>query len=128
MNVLFPGGFTPEPTGDEWTRTVDPRTERDVRHEWVRQTARWRAMAIARAVFGGDCPTRFARFPRTAVFEGVLELEVPFVGPDDHFRREAVFRACLERDPVLGSLSLLFVFRPRPERAHAQVDPPGEPA
>jgi len=116
MSVLFPAGFTPEPSEDEWTRTVDPRVDRDVRHEWLRQTARWRTMAIAQAVFGGDCTTRFGSFPSTGVFEGLLEIEVPFAGPDDHFRREDVFRACVASDPVLGPLPLLFVFRPRPTR------------
>ena len=124
MSVLFPGGYTPEPAEDEWTRTVDPRVDRDVRHEWLRQTARWRAMDIARAVFGGECATRFGAFPSTGVFEGLLEIDVPFAGPDDHFQREAIFRACVRRDPVLGQMPLIFAFRPHAvRRVHAEPLP-----
>jgi hypothetical protein len=43
----------------------------------------------------------------------MLELEVPFVDPEQHFRRERLFRSWASRDPVLGQVSLLFVFRPR---------------
>ncbi len=113
MRELFrhPGGGAPREL--DHTTTVDPRIERDPRHHWTLQSALWRARLLADAVFGASCCCDVGAFPRTVAFQGMLELEVPFVDPEQHFRRERLFRSWASRDPVLGQVSLLFVFRPR---------------
>jgi hypothetical protein len=114
MRELFGGAEGGPPPDLGHTTAIDPRFGRDHRHHWTLQSALWRARLLAEAVFGGSCVCEIGEFPKTRLFQGLLELEVPFTNPEQHFCRERIFRSWAGRDPVIGQLSLVFVFRARP--------------
>lgn len=116
MTALIPG--TPgHPDDDarphrELVEALDPRTEREVsRRRWEFAALRWRALALARAIFGAE-----ARLDGSSAgvggFRGIVRLRVPFASLDAHREREARFVAWAARDDVLGPASLVYVFSP----------------
>lgn len=115
MSELFPGP-APDPSGEpEPTGWQDPRLDRaEARRRWRIRAAQWRALALARAIFGEGTGVRLSRSGPGHPFRGLLHLKVPFRGMEDHRRRESVFLACAARDPVVAASPFIFVFDPVP--------------
>lgn len=90
------------------------------RTRWERRSGQWRALALAREVFGAETGTRLEGFPPRGGFKGLLHLEVPFLDLDDHRDRESLFLALASADPVLERVPLVFVFVPVPELQAAE--------
>lgn len=87
--------------------------DREVRRELaLRMVARWRAAELAAEIFGTPLDHRMSRGVGGGGFRGVLELEVPFHGLDDHREKEALFVAAARSDEVLGRMPLLYLFAP----------------
>jgi hypothetical protein len=87
------------------------------REHWEADGARWRAGALAEAIFGSGVVPRLRYARGAAGFRALVELEVPFRGLEDHQAREARFVAEAGRDEILSRIPALFVFTPVPEGA-----------
>lgn len=83
---------------------------REHRHE--AGAARWRAGALAEAVFGGRVVPRLRSARTAAGFRALVELEVPFRDLDEHRDAEDRFLRAAYSDEVLGSIPVVFVFTP----------------
>lgn len=81
------------------------------------RAAAWRALALARAVFGPRVALRLRPAGGRGSFGGLVDLDVPFESLSDHRLREDVFTACAGRDPLLSRIHLVFVFNPMPAGA-----------
>lgn len=114
MSELFPTSHdhrVPEPERTSWQ---DPRLDREEsRGRWGVRAAQWRALGLARAIFGPAVAVRLSRSGPGRAFRGLLHLEVPFRDLAEHRSRESVFLACAARDPVLAPVPFIFVFEPR---------------
>lgn len=91
-----------------------------VRHETRQESrtansARWRAGALAEAIFGAGVVPRLRYARGAAGFQALVELEVPFRGLEAHREREGRFLGEAARDEVLSRIPTLFVFTPRGE-------------
>jgi hypothetical protein len=84
------------------------------RTRWERRAGQWRAVRIARMVFGDRTTGRLEGFPPRGGFSGLLHLEVPFHDLEDHRARERLFLALAGADPVLARVPLVFSFAPDP--------------
>lgn len=109
--------------GERTTLFLPERSRAEQRRAWRVRAAAYRARALAEIVFGDDVPTRLSGGPAGPMpedppgaggFQGMVSLDVPFVDLGVHRRRERLFRAWAERDPLLSRVPLVFVFRPRP--------------
>lgn len=89
-------------------RTVEERRE----HRLEAGTARWRAGALAEAVFGGRVVPRLRSARTAAGFRALVELEVPFRDLDEHRDAEDRFLQAAGVDEVLGAIPVVFVFTP----------------
>lgn len=89
------------------------------RDRWERRAGQWRAVELARAVFGDEARGRLEGFPPRGGFRGLLELEVPFASLDEHRELEGIFLRLAGEDPVLERVPLVFAFVPVPEWADA---------
>ncbi len=87
---------------------------RSARFRWSLRAAQWRALEIARAVFGQEAEARLASYGRGGGFDGLLYLRVPFHGLDDHLSREHRFTWLAGADEVLEQVPLIFVFEAVP--------------
>lgn len=111
MGFLIPRPPGDEPDGPHPHTLVDPRIQEESwGGRWSREAARWKAVALAEAVFGKGVESDLAATPGRDSFRGFLHLRVPFRDPDDHFHRERVFVWAASMDPVLREVPLLFVF------------------
>lgn len=115
MSEFFPippqeGSDDPEPTG--WQ---DPRLDREeARSRWRVRAAQWRVLELARLIFGEETGMRLSRSGPGHPFRGLLHLEIPFRGLEEHRAREAIFLAWASRDPVVAGAPFIFVFDPIP--------------
>jgi len=98
---------------------------RSTRFRWSLRAAQWRALEIARAVFGEDAGARLASYGRGGGFDGLLYLRVPFHGLDDHLAREQRFTRLAGADEVLEQVPLIFVFEAVPPARDAAATAPG---
>ncbi|HSM04843.1 MAG TPA: hypothetical protein VK858_09465 [Longimicrobiales bacterium] len=88
--------------------------------------ARWRAGALAEAIFGGRVVPRLRSARTMAGFRALLELEVPFRDLGRHREAETRFLQAARRDELLGRLPVVFVFTPvAPEPIDAPVPATG---
>jgi hypothetical protein len=78
------------------------------------QAAEWKALELARELFGRRASIRRAPFPSRGDFRGLVTLSVPFRDLDDHRRREATFVGMAGQDDLLACVPLVFVFEPLP--------------
>lgn len=97
------------------------RRERDLRG-WEARSAMWRALALARFVFGREARVRMVRADGDR-FRGLLHLEVPVEDVADHLEREDVFVACAALDEVLCGVPCIFVFHALERRPAARPLP-----
>jgi len=109
--LIYEGERTegPEATWHELRRETIPSQVR-----WGRRAGQWRAVALARSVFGEAVAGRLDAFPPRGGFVGLLDLEVPFESLDEHRSLEQRFLALVDRDPVLEQVPFVFTFSPVP--------------
>lgn len=115
--TLFPG--RPESdTSDRPEAVLEDLTFEERReHRLEAGAARWRAGALAEAVFGGRVVPRLRSARTAAGFRAMVELEVPFRDLDEHRDAEDRFLRAAYGDEVLGSIPVVFVFTPVLEAA-----------
>lgn len=89
-------------------RTLEERRE----HRIEAGAARWRAGALAEAIFGGRVVPRLRSSRSAAGFRAMVELEVPFQDLSTHRDAEERFLRAAHRDDVLGGIPVVFVFTP----------------
>lgn len=106
--------------GEEDAATLVQGLEQEVRRASLRaQAARWRAGALAEAIFGDGVVPRVRYARGAAGFQALVELEVPFEDLERHRAAEHRFVHEAGRDEVLSRIPTLFVFTPRsPDPAH----------
>lgn len=75
-------------------------------------SARWRAGALAEAIFGTGVIPRLRHARGARGFTALVELEVPFSCLASHRERETRFIREAERDEVLSRFPAVFVFTP----------------
>ncbi|MEJ2539571.1 MAG: hypothetical protein P8188_06320 [Gemmatimonadota bacterium] len=85
--------------------------------------ARWRAGALAEAIFGGRVVPRLRSARTAAGFRALVELEVPFHDLGRHRDAEERFLQAARGDEVLGRIPVVFVFTPTSD----PVPAPGGP-
>lgn len=85
----------------------------EARSRWRARAAEWRALELARALFGPEASVRLSLCGPGRPFRGLLHLEVPFRSLADHRIRESVFLACAGEDPVVARVPFVFIFEPR---------------
>jgi hypothetical protein len=100
--------------GAHWLEIREERVSS--RRRWSIRAAQWRALELAREVFG-DAAARLEGFPPRGAFEGMVHLSVPFQDLETHSHLEARFSGLAGRDELLSRVPLVFVFEPRPEAA-----------
>jgi hypothetical protein len=109
---LFPGrpadGAADRPDAVLEDRTIEERRE----HRAEAGAARWRAGALAEAIFGGRVVPRLRSARTAAGFRAMVELEVPFRDLDAHREAEARFLSAAYCDEILGGIPVVFVFTP----------------
>jgi len=111
MTPLFPRPIESPLGGSAPHGLVDPRLDRQGhRARWAAQAARWRATELALLFFGSEARVRMEGSPGRPGLQGILHLEVPFAGLDDHRTREAGFLSSVGVDELLRAVPLLFVF------------------
>lgn len=109
------------PGGEEEAATLVQGMEQEVRRasHWA-QAARWRAGALAEAIFGEGVVPRLRYARGAAGFQALVELEVPFHGLERHRDAEHRFVHEAGRDEVLSRIPTLFVFTPRSEEGEGR--------
>jgi hypothetical protein len=110
---LIQDGRQRDGAGPGWLELRRERTSAGSR--WERRSGQWRALALARHVFGEEASARLDGFPPRGGFRGLLHLRVPFLDLQDHREKESVFLAMASADPVLEQVSLVYVFEPEVE-------------
>lgn len=88
------------------------RTEAEVQARWEVRAAQWRALELARSVFGPDVRASMLGLRSQGMLRGLLRLDVPFDGLEGHRRREAAFLARAGVDPLLSRVPLVYVLGP----------------
>jgi hypothetical protein len=111
MTPLFPRSVGSVPDGPPPHGLVDHRQDRQAyRARWSAQAARWRALELVHVVFGPEARVRLEGTPGRPGLQGLLHIEVPFAGLEDHREREAFFLSAAKVDELLQAVPLLFVF------------------
>jgi hypothetical protein len=109
---LFPARPADEapdrPHGVLEDQTLEERRE----HRVEAGAARWRAGALAEAIFGGRVVPRLRSARTAAGFRALVELEVPFRDLSSHRAAEERFLRAAYVDEVLGGIPVVFVFTP----------------
>lgn len=120
---LFPARPADEapdrPHGVLEDRTLEERRE----HRIEAGAARWRAGALAEAIFGGRVVPRLRSARTAAGFRAMVELEVPFRDLRTHRDAEERFLSAAHGDEVLGEIPVVFVFTPVPAESAASGVP-----
>ena len=97
-------------------QTLEERRE----HRLEAGAARWRAGALAEAIFGGRVVPRLRSARTAAGFRALVELEVPFRDLGQHRDAEDRFLRAAYGDEVLGAIPVVFVFTPVPDTAEGR--------
>ncbi len=101
-----------ERDGAHWEEIQEERIP--ARQRWSIRAAQWRALELARSVFGESASLHSGGFPPRGAFQGLVHLAVPFRTMDEHRDGESRFVALASADELLGSVPLVFVFDPVP--------------
>lgn len=119
MSALFPA--PPGPASDSAAgeregpggHVARPRGLEAHRLRWEVRGARFRAHALAEAVFGPDAHVLPAGGEGgMPPFRGLVRVVVPFADIDVHRWRERIFVSCAARDPLLAGVPLVYLFEP----------------
>ncbi len=102
-----------EPEGTHCLEVREERVSR--RRRWSVRAAQWRALQLAREVFGEAVEARLGDLRPRGSFHGFLHLAVPFRDLESHRTLESRFAAMAGVDEVLREVPLVFVFDPIPE-------------
>lgn len=122
MDSLFSKSGHGPVGGPDPTVSIDPLLDRRLEtRTWELRAAQWRAWALAEAIFGEAVQVHLASRGGPRTFRGLLTLTVPFSNLRQHREREAMFMACADQDPLLGSLPFIYVFQPGDVGAGTQV-------
>ncbi|MBI4539965.1 MAG: hypothetical protein HY704_10710 [Gemmatimonadetes bacterium] len=109
----FPWGIEGVTEAPASGTTTEPRLARETRRaRWELAAARWRALELARLIFGVEARTRLGSAAAAGGFRGLLYLEVPFQDLDAHRARERLFVGHASSDDLLRRVSLVYVFAP----------------
>lgn len=89
--------------------TQRPAAPAERRARWEVRAAQWRARELAEAAFGEVSDSRLLGLRVEGGLRGLLRLEVPWTGHEQHSAREARFLEATERDPILSNVRLVYV-------------------
>jgi hypothetical protein len=104
-----------DPERTDWVEIREARAH--VRTRWSVRAAQWRALELAREIFGPTAGARLDGFPPRGPFQGLLHLRVPFSSLAAHRELEGRFLAFAGSDELLQEVPLVFVFEPFEEPA-----------
>ena len=110
--------FLPSPRGQpasephHSTLGLRERSAAEIRARWEVRAAQWRARELAEFVFGSVSAMGLSGIRGEGVLRGLLSLQVPFAGLEDHRQREARFLSAVAADPVLAGVALVYVIGP----------------
>jgi len=79
---------------------------------WEVRAAQWRAIELARLAFGAEARGFMIGLRARGALRGLMRLDVPFEGLDEHRRREAHFLGLVGADPLLARVPLVYVVGP----------------
>lgn len=85
------------------------RTEAERLGRWEVRAAQWRAIELARAVFGAGVRAAMVGVRPDGAMRGLLRLDVPFDALETHRRRERDFLSLVGLDPLLSRVPLVYV-------------------
>jgi hypothetical protein len=106
----------PEGGGERSDRPDAPLQERLTEEERVGRieirAAQWKALELARAVFGEDVGMAMIGLRHRGPLRGLLRLDVPFESLERHREREGMFLSLVGRDPLLARVPLVYVVGP----------------
>ena len=95
----------------------DPRRDREEQtRRWEIRAAQWRALDLARAIWGEAVSASLSGYASRADFRGLLHLDVPVpldgegIDLDGHREREDRFTRAAGSDPVLRQVPLIYIF------------------
>jgi len=96
-----------------------PLTRAEQVGRWEVRAAQWRALELARQVFGSEVRGSMIGVRPRGPMRGLMRLDVPFDELVRHRAREVRFLAMAGVDPLLARVPLLYVMGP------AEEDPDG---
>jgi hypothetical protein len=76
------------------------------------RAAQWKALELARGVFGHGVSAAMVGLRHHGPLRGLLRLDVPFQTLERHREREATFLSLVGRDPLLARVPLVYVVGP----------------
>lgn len=92
-----------------------PLTQAERIGRWEVRAAQWRAVELAREVFGAEVRGSMIGVRSRGPLRGLMRLDVPFDELVRHRVREARFMAMATVDPLLAKVPLLYVMGPAEE-------------
>lgn len=112
-------GLLPRTPGGRDERSDRPETTLQVRlteaerlGRWEVRAAQWRALELAREVFGAEARASMIGIRVEGAMRGLLKLDVPFEALDEHRARERDFMSQVGLDPLLSRVPLVYVLGP----------------
>ncbi len=108
-------GLIPRRAGDVHRSDLDEShlqvrlTEAERQGRWEVRAAEWRALELAREIFGAEARVSLIGIRSAGPMRGLLQLDVPFDGLDAHRALETDFMAQVGLDPVLSRVPLIYV-------------------
>ncbi len=87
-------------------------TEAERLGRWEVRAAQWRALELARSVFGADSRGAVIGLRHRGPLRGLMLVDVPFEDLDRHRMLEARFLSMVGADPLLSRVPLLYVVGP----------------
>jgi hypothetical protein len=88
------------------------RSEAERLGRWEVRAAQWRALELARSVFGAEARGGMIGLRHHGPLRGLMLLDVPFDGIERHRALEARFLAMAASDPLLCRVPLVYVVGP----------------
>ena len=75
--------------------------------------ARWRALELAEATFGGTVDATLMSLRTRGPIRGLVSMDVPFLDLPEHRERESLFMAAVREDALLSRIPLVYAIGPR---------------
>lgn len=114
MSSLVP--LRPDGGGERSDRPDAPLQERLTEEERLGRievrAAQWKAVELARMVFGRDVGVAMVGLRTRGPLRGLLRLDVPFETLERHREREGVFLSLVGQDPLLARVPLVYILGP----------------